>query len=164
MKVGELNSLVPTFGIVAEPPSIIPQAPYIDTNSSNLYYKIHFSTPSKWWIKPASQNSELSTSVIDYPSDVKLTYPVLNESGNVIYKTEDGAVYFNADGFNPEVVSYGADLMGENPQNTISLGPTLTGKTGQKYSVDGALVQTVQPDVQEMIIMLPSVGDAIAQV
>jgi hypothetical protein len=39
--VAELNSVVPTFGITVDSPTIKPIAPHFDADSTNTYYKLH---------------------------------------------------------------------------------------------------------------------------
>jgi hypothetical protein len=39
--VAELNSVVPTFDVVSDAPTVIPQKPYYDADSSNVYYRLH---------------------------------------------------------------------------------------------------------------------------
>lgn len=40
--IAELNSVVPTFGISADAPTISPVAPHFDVDSTNIYYKVHW--------------------------------------------------------------------------------------------------------------------------
>lgn len=39
--LAELNSVVPTFNIVAEAPAEIPVKPYFSADSNNVYYNLH---------------------------------------------------------------------------------------------------------------------------
>ena len=43
--VAEMNTVVPNFHLVADPPSTTPAAPYFDGNSTNLDYYFHVQTP-----------------------------------------------------------------------------------------------------------------------
>jgi hypothetical protein len=39
--VAELNSVVPTFDISVDAPTAVPLKPHFDTDTSNVYYKLH---------------------------------------------------------------------------------------------------------------------------
>jgi len=39
--IAELNTIVPTFDVSADAPSMSPVAPHFDTASTNFYYKLH---------------------------------------------------------------------------------------------------------------------------
>lgn len=40
--IAELNSVVPTFGVSADAPTLSPVAPHFDVDSTNIYYKVHW--------------------------------------------------------------------------------------------------------------------------
>ena len=40
--VAELNTVVPTFDISADAPTLLPITPHFDTDSTNVYYKLHW--------------------------------------------------------------------------------------------------------------------------
>ena len=40
--IAELNSVVPTFGISADAPSMVPITPHFDKRSTNTYYNLHW--------------------------------------------------------------------------------------------------------------------------
>jgi hypothetical protein len=42
VNIAELNSVVPTFDIVADAPTLSPITPHFDTASNNVYYKLHW--------------------------------------------------------------------------------------------------------------------------
>jgi hypothetical protein len=87
------------------------------------------------------------------------------------------AIYYNKKGFNPEKVSYSKDLLDEGLVNgynrtialsgwtnedNISIAPT--GFSGQRYNAHDKGDSAVQVDTQELSIMLPSLGDTVAQI
>jgi hypothetical protein len=39
--IAELNSVVPTFDITADAPTMTPITPHFDADSTNVYYKLH---------------------------------------------------------------------------------------------------------------------------
>lgn len=66
--IAELNSVVPTFDISADAPSISPVTPHFDANSTNVYYKLHWQP--QWGVRIKSAYSDL-------------TGPILNRDGTV---------------------------------------------------------------------------------
>ena len=106
--VAELNSVVPTFDITSDAPTIVPTQPHFDTDSTNVYYKLHWQP--QWGLRVKGINpidatlplktpclqpngeSQLSTyinSSIDekeYPSDVFTSWK------NQVYNLNNGAV------------------------------------------------------------------------
>ena len=66
------------------------------------------------------------------------------------------AIYYNKDGFNPRIISYNNDIA-----DTIKIEPT--GVSGHYYNAhDGSYTTKVQADTQELSILLPSIGNAVA--
>jgi len=55
--VAELNTIVPTFDIEADAPKMIPLTPHFDADSTNVYYKLHWS-PS-WGFRVRNANASL---------------------------------------------------------------------------------------------------------
>ena len=41
VQIAELNSVIPTFDIAADAPTMAPITPHFDVNSTNVYYKLH---------------------------------------------------------------------------------------------------------------------------
>ena len=52
--IAELNTVVPTFGISADAPTMSPMAPHFDVDSSNVYYKVHWQPSWGLRVKTAS--------------------------------------------------------------------------------------------------------------
>jgi len=40
--IAELNTVVPTFGISSDPPSLLPLNPHWGCDSTNVYYNLHW--------------------------------------------------------------------------------------------------------------------------
>lgn len=89
--VAELNSVVPTFDVSPDAPTLVPMVPHFDTDSTNVYYKLHWQ-PS-WGLRVKSSLNNLrstqlnpdgtavnGTSILmsdnlkEYPSDVTTTW------------------------------------------------------------------------------------------
>lgn len=61
--VAELNTVVPTFDITQDPPSIVPVIPHFDADSTNVYYKLHWQP--QWGFRVAAANKNIQGPVID---------------------------------------------------------------------------------------------------
>ena len=104
--IAELNSVVPTFDIAFDAPTMIPLLPHFDKDSTNVYYKLH--TQPQWGFRTKSAkhlmgpsidlaggfggSSDLSTDTVIYPSD-----QVTNWKGNFYntYTGEEKTGYFS---------------------------------------------------------------------
>lgn len=162
--IAELNSVVPTFDVSADAPTVEPITPHFDTQSTDLYYKLHWQPT--WGMRIAKAGTVDKDKTIDeteYPSDqnVKYTKVTYNKdkdeikSDTIEYK---GAIYYNKDGFGSVNHIYKKDL-----DDQISVKPT--GKSGMKYNQHGGKIElTSQPDIQEISIMLPSLGNTLCDI
>lgn len=121
-----------------------------------------------------------------YPSDSSVSWTTTFDKDNTVYyynpdKSEwetspaliPAAIYFNKDGFNADKISYSKNLRNKEAPNyskkvnanivdEIAIKPT--GQSGLSYgSADESNGFTnVEPDIQELSIMLPSIGDSVA--
>ena len=96
--IAELNSVVPTFDITVDPPTLNPIPPHFDADSNNVYYKLHMQPNWGFKVREAAENEE---------SDVTITarlaeWDDINKTLNNKYKNYSGAIYFNRDGFDPD--------------------------------------------------------------
>jgi len=204
--IAELNSVVPTFGISADAPSLSPVAPHFDADSTNVFYRVHWQPNWGFRIKSASPNISVAPindagATIDgnyitiskrmeskFPSDATTSWtraaydtatgqlnkfyfdPAINPdtletTGRWIKSDEapataqmPAAIYFNKAGFNPAIISYSeADVL-----DKIAL--EATGLSGYQYNLhDSTGAKEPQVDTQELSILLPSIGNSIAQ-
>ena len=217
--VAELNSVVPTFDVAADAPTTTPILPHFDTDSTNVYYKLHWQPQWGFRIKGSDPDqmtphlmssgspvtSEYMKARIDkkeYPSDFDTTWKnqIYNsnngETTERVFIVDDGngnpdwitpkdvredqdkvpaAIYFNKAGFSPENVVYSYDKeyrdwnTTENTEfkylvtDEIAISPT--GQSGHAYNVHGQKgIKSRVPDIQELSIMLPSIGDSMAEI
>ena len=95
--IADLNSITPTFDIAYDAPTETPLTPYFDTDSSNVYYRIHMQPQWGMRIKGNNYGYEDISYSLDkkiYPSDVKGAFVIdskMNE-GQLYSK------YLNSDG------------------------------------------------------------------
>lgn len=113
--IAELNTVVPTFGVAGEAPSLLPLNPHWSSNSTNVYYELHWQ-PS-WGFRIKAANPALSTPVIDsatgtllrdggkswlrlnddikYPSDVKVKWNYTFENNGLPGANSKQMVYYD---------------------------------------------------------------------
>lgn len=215
--IAELNSVVPTFDLAADAPSLFPNIPHFDSDSTNVYYRLHWQP--QWGMRLKASNPALRTPFLrtngeaysstgstegtaltrqndirQYPSDETTTWThsvfdnnnqfqkteyFIPDNGNgtsmwsdkdtaAMYEPLDAAVYYNKAGFDPEKISYSEDINYEGWDNntvTDEISITPTGVSGHQYKSHNPIDrESIQPDIQELSIMLPSVGDTMAAV
>jgi hypothetical protein len=224
--VAELNTIVPTFDITADAPTIVPLRPHFDVDSTNVYYKLHWQPTWGLRIRSSEPDTQVpqydtegkpiaatilsSNSRVEYPSDEnthwtrtefdkttnskKVLYAKYNETGGLDWVEKapeedppvlNAAIYYNRDGFNPDVVSKSwdrkylhqlglasrrdpavdPDVSPSEDKGFVAEGITIapTGLSGNTYANHNG-VATPEVDTQELSIMLPSIGDAISDV
>lgn len=145
VQIADLNSVVPTFDIAADAPTMTPITPHFDADSTNVYYKLHMQAPYGFRIKEG----------VEGKSDEATTWyeTTYNKETNTTTTTETqkpyADIYFNEAGFNPTKVSkVGGD-------NFIKLAPT--GKSNAQYSHGNGT-----NDIQEFSMHLPAIGDMMS--
>ena len=206
--IAELNSVVPSFSVSADAPTLSPIAPHFDADSTNIFYRVHWQ-PS-WGlrvkaaapnisVKPIKENGESMSGpdvIISSTTDEHLPTDEKTFWSRSAYDTKTGvlknfyyhpsvnpdtlktsgewrdfsagiitdnmkfpaAIYYNKAGFNSAVITYSD----ESIKDKITIEPT--GLSGHKYNVhNGTGATTPQVDTQELSIMLPSIGNSIAQ-
>lgn len=144
IKVANLNGMVPSLEVIADAPSVLPQAPYLDAVSSDTHYRLHM--PSNWGfkIKPVEINESTNT----------------YDKSDVILENQPVAIYMNL-GSNP----YNG---GENQQNyhRQEYHYDATTKNEIIYSYDGQSDKLYngqhQNDTIQMSVNIPAIGNLLA--
>ena len=171
--IAELNSVVPTFDVSADAPTMAPLVPHFDTQSTDIYYKLHWqpswgfriaeAAPNSGRESPLGENSSTDDRAKLYPSDVTVSYDVTkynpSTGKNDVTKqvTYNGAVFFNKAGFNSLKHTH---YDNEKFPDEIAIRPS--GKSGQTYNKhNGTFEVEAMPDIQEMRVILPSLGNAL---
>lgn len=159
--IAELNSVVPSFGITADPPSLEPLAPHFDADSTNVFYRLHVQ-PSWGFRVGKAEDFE------GQPSDTHVNAVGARWDSNL--KTIDwqyiydynGAIYYNKDGFD----SAYRTVKSNDVQDEIKVAPT--GSSGYLYTNyhNGNPMGNpeTKKDIQELIINLPSLGNTISNI
>lgn len=84
--VAELNTIVPTFDISADAPTIVPLRPHFDVDSTNVYYKLHWQPT--WGFRIRS--SEPDTQVPQYNTEGKpIAATILSSNSRVEYPSDE---------------------------------------------------------------------------
>jgi hypothetical protein len=58
--IAELNTVVPTFDISADAPTLSPITPHFDINSTDVYYKLHWQP--QWGLRIKENSSDVTDS------------------------------------------------------------------------------------------------------
>ena len=157
--IAELNTKTPAFGLTIDAPTMNPVPPHFGTDSTNLQYNLHVQPSWGMRIKNAEldeTSDDTKTKSDEVVIRTKTTYD--NNTGTMYHVNENinGAIYYNKAGFGQDVSAHEKDII-----DTISILPT--GKSGKDYNSHiGDIEDTKKPDIYEVSIMLPSIGNAIA--
>ena len=191
--IAELNTVVPTFDVSADAPTQSPLVPHFDTHSTDVYYKLHWQPSWGMRVRSADNQTgpmftidgqEIEDSSTLYSELLK--EPMSSDETTAWRRTEydsstgqgftrywnantqkwekdpveniKAAIYYNKAGFQPEKIS-----IKKEGQDRINLDPI--GLSGHKYNNHKGLVGTTDPqvDIQELSIMLPSIGNSVAK-
>lgn len=166
VQIAELNSVVPTFDISADAPTIRPIQPHFDINSTNVYYKLHWQP--QWGFRAKEANGNNKTTSKDstvYPSDENIVYTIYeyNPDKGTMNNSETeypAAIYYNKAGFDKSIRT-------RDGQTSDNIQVTPTGVSGNTYNVhstSGGFTNNTQEDIQEFRILLPSLGNTISDV
>ena len=163
--IAELNTVVPTFEVSADAPTMNPVTPHFDAGSTDVYYKLHYQPQWGFRVKEADESSNeviYSDDTNVYPSDEEVnykfaTYDPKTGKGETEEVTYPAAIYYNKAGFEPAVrTHYDGEYKDE-----ISILPT--GYSGNKYNNhDGTNSVSEQVDIQELKILLPAIGNMVS--
>ena len=143
--IADLNSVVPTFDIAADAPTMTPITPHFDADSTNVYYKLHMQSPYGFRVKEGVQGkSDESTTWY------KTSYDKENDETTTTSISKPYAdIYYNKAGFDPKKVSKVKDT------NYIKLEPT--GRSDAQYSHGNDT-----KDIQEFSLHLPAIGNMMS--
>ena len=179
--IAELNALSPAFSLGIDAPTVIPSSPYFGADSTINFYRLHMQPNWGMRVKRAvpltlqkyingrEVNATYSEDLNYYPSDVIGGYDTLEGDSS----SSPLAIYYNKKGFNKFISASNAldslktsekTAINENgkAKNFISITPT--GKSGKIYKDLLSGVSDMAPDMYELSIMLPSIGETISKI
>lgn len=182
--IAELNTVVPTFDVAADAPTQRPLVPHFDTQSTDVYYKLHWQPTWGFRVKEESSQQEINSNNKEFQSSIDINkYPSDEEAYHYTYSfdpntginkpnTEEkynAAIFYNKAGFNKAYRTYySSDESIQNDKeghykDSISIAPT--GQSGAEYNIhDGTSATHIDTDIQEMRILLPSLGNTISDI
>ena len=182
--IAELNTVVPTFDVAADAPTQRPLVPHFDTQSTDVYYKLHWQPTWGFRIKEESPQSEINSKNKEFQSSIDTNnYPSDEEAYHYTYSFDpntgvnkpnaeekyNAAIFYNKAGFNKAYRTYySSDESTQNDKkghykDSISIAPT--GQSGAEYNIhDGTSATHIDTDIQEMRILLPSLGNTISDI
>lgn len=152
VNIADLNSVVPTFDIAADAPTMTPIMPHYDADSTNVYYKLHMQQPFGFRIAKNEKRSDVKTThyKYDYNSKDGITKEIVDED-------IPADIYFNKAGFEPYSRKYiePSEDPTNNPDNYIKIAPTGESGNGYSHAADTG-------DIQELSIQLPAIGNMMS--
>lgn len=177
--LAELNSIVPTFAISADAPTEKAMAPHFDDRSTNVFYHLH--TQPSWGMRIKKADESISESDgLRYMSDADDKSAIYyNKKGfdpHIITISEKYGVGDN------NLNGISEDRWGWKPGQPDVIDVLSTGKSGTLYNqyvkdengnimlnnagypmhdLAGEMIE--QPDTKEIVAMLPSFGDTVAE-
>lgn len=177
--LAELNSIVPTFAISADAPTETAMAPHFDDRSTNVFYHLH--TQPSWGMRIKKADESISESDgLRYMSDADDKSAIYyNKKGfdpHIITISEKYGVGDN------NLNGISEDRWGWKPGQPDVIDVLSTGKSGTLYNqyvkdengnimlnnagypmhdLAGEMIE--QPDTKEIVAMLPSFGDTVAE-
>lgn len=177
--LAELNSIVPTFAISADAPTETAMAPHFDDRSTNVFYHLH--TQPSWGMRIKKADELISESDgLRYMSDA--------DDKSAIYYNKKGfdpSIITISDKYgvgDNNLNGISEDRWGWKPGQPDVIDVLSTGKSGTLYNqyvkdengnimlnnagypmhdLDSDMIE--QPDTKEIVAMLPSFGDTIAE-
>lgn len=157
--IAELNSVVPTFDLAVDAPTMTPITPHFDEYSTNVYYKLHWQP--QWGLRVAEETDMNKNS----DSDTRWVSASYDPATDIIHTTtrDDvrAAINFNGPAFDPQVNKQGTINKHDDSANYFTILPT--GKSGQLYNAHNGTGEFEQkPDIQEIRINLPSIGNMMS--
>lgn len=157
VQIADLNSVVPTFDIAADAPTMVPITPHFDADSTNVYYKLHMQTPFGFRVKENTKQSDQTTTHYETVYDKNGNITSQNKRENVkadIFYNKNALEYKPNDKTNRvETEPKGQDEI------KLTIGKSTDYDTKYQHYTEG----DVQGDIQELSIHLPSVGYMVSQ-
>lgn len=148
VNIAELNSVVPSFDMVADAPTMSPILPHFDTASNNVYYKLHWQPA--WGMRIAEAEQKDGKIYSDYETSWSQEYYNQDTGKTSVkwYNPENGGewvalnegetppkikadIYFNKAAFEPQVDQLTINGKVNNIDNYIGI--TADGLSENKY-------------------------------
>lgn len=155
--VAELNTVVPKFHLVVDPPSSTPYGPYFDSSTTNLDYYMH---------SQANYAHRLNTQTNPERSDEKINFQIAEfdeptHSWSVVSRFDQpGDIFYNKAGFDETISKHVDDVNNSINYQLISSGQAFYGVENAANTNAGITA----PDTYLWSIHLPAIGNAIATV
>lgn len=160
--IAELNSVVPTFGLTIDPPSLHPIPPHFDADTTNVYYKLHVQPSWGFRVKEALDEEGNPIPSDQKASDIEYVWDPESQSMKIYGSKEyNGDIYYNKDNFSSE---YRYD----KGEEIDIINFDKTGYSGRKYNTshdnpETMGLKTEYPDILEFSFNLPSLGNTVSK-
>lgn len=177
VNIADLNSVVPSFDLATDAPSMSPITPHFDADSTNVYYKLHVqpsyglrvgaaekngkSDEKTYWTREY-YNKDTNIASQQYWDGSKWVTPDDSDKDISEVATKFAAdIYYNYDAFNAQVGKSIIKKKDNDTKDKISILPT--GKSGETYYDHETKSYVTKPDTQEIRINLPSIGNMMSE-
>ena len=156
--IAELNTVVPTFSVVAEAPTMNPVVPHFDTKSTDVYYKLHWQAP--WGFRVGAASAEKSDTTTQWTTT--RYNPATGTNETLVSETKPAAIYYNAKAFkafgeNGEITKHD-----DTTADEIKILPVSSGQAIYDDHNPATTDPISAPDIQEMTINLPAIGNMMS--
>lgn len=163
--IAELNTVVPTFAIATDAPTMTPVAPHFDTQSTDVYYKLHLQNP--WVVRVAeAQKNEEGKIISDTTTKwIDINYDPEAEVGqqySTVEVEKDAAIYFNKAAFDAQVNKQETINKKVSGDNKIIMNLVSSGKPLYDDHDNTTSAPVAAKDIQELTINLPAIGNMMS--
>ena len=154
--IAELNTVVPKFDVSPDAPTMNPIVPHFDTQSTDVYYKLHWQAP--WGFRVAenpTQSDEQTTWTTYHYDEEKNTHTESSQS-------KKAAIFYNKAAFEPFGTNGVITKKYLDCDNEIKVAPT--GSSGNLYNkhAGASTDMAADYDIQELTINLPAIGNMMS--
>lgn len=157
--IAKLNTKIPTFHLIIDPPSGSPYGPYFDRNTTDLDYHMHFMGPFGVRMNVLNSNIQNENGLVvsdSYASNIYTRYDETTYTYDTYtVENETADIYFNKAGFNAK-----RSVHDDITANNISY---ILAQSDQKYYGESNTGVKKQ-DTMCWYIHLPIIGNVIATV
>jgi hypothetical protein len=157
--IAELNTVVPTFDVTADAPTMNPIVPHFDLQSTDVYYKLHWQAP--WGFRVKKEIDSARSDEVTTHTEI-IFNPETGKTSEIEKKDIAAAIYYNKAAFDPQLnktsINKRVDIEDE-------IKVEASGVSGNLYNKhDGTTDLETKEDIQELTIHLPAIGNMMSDV
>ena len=159
--IAELNTVVPKFDIATDAPTMVPVQPHFDTQSTDVYYKLHLQNP--WIVRVAeAKGNQQSDAQIEWQEVVYDEKQSVGNQYSVKTVPKAGAIYFNKAAFDSQLNKQGPIDKTVEGDDKIIIDLVSSGLELYDDHDNTTDKPIAAPDIQELTINLPAIGNMMS--